>query len=87
MPFAPALGAIKHVNALSQGPEGGAGLPYPFLGMGRNSNSFFSTLLHVMEFDEPAFARPARLVPGAGDLLLPKDVLVSLRSNPQRRTA
>ena len=85
--LAPALDAIKRINALSEGPEGGAGLPYPFLGMGRNSNSFFSTLLHVMEFDEPQFANPARLVPGAGDLLLPKDVLASLRRKPERRSA
>lgn len=85
---APALQAIKRINALSQGPEGGAGLPYPFLGMGRNSNSFFSTLLHVMEFDEPAFARPARLVPGAGNLLLPKDVLAAIRESlPGRERA
>ncbi|HEV7693965.1 MAG TPA: hypothetical protein VGO52_24235 [Hyphomonadaceae bacterium] len=85
--LAPALQAIKHVNSLSPGPEGGAGLPYPFLGMGRNSNSFFSTLLHVMEFDEPAFARPARLVPGAGNLLLPSDILASLRRRSERRSA
>jgi hypothetical protein len=84
---APALEAINRVNALSEGPQGGAGLPYPFLGMGRNSNSFFSTLLHVMEFDEPAFARPARFVPGAGNLLLPKDILASLRRQQERRTA
>jgi hypothetical protein len=86
--IAPALDAIRRVNALSEGPEGGAGLPYPFLGMGRNSNSFFSTLLHVMEFDEPAFANPARLVPGAGELLLSKDVLASLRDSAlERRSA
>jgi hypothetical protein len=79
--IAPALDAIRRVNALSEGPEGGAGLPYPFLGMGRNSNSFFSTLLHVMGFDEPAFRNPARLVPGAGELLLPKDTLASIRQS------
>ena len=56
---------MRRINALSEGPEGGSGLPYPFLGFGRNSNSFFSTLLHAMEFDEPRFARPARIVPGA----------------------
>jgi hypothetical protein len=86
--IAPALDAIKRINALSHGPEGGAGLPYPFLGMGPNSNSFFSTLLHVMGFEEPVFARPARLAPGAGGLLLPKDVLASIRgSNTERRSA
>ena len=85
--IAPALDAMKRVNALSEGPEGGAGLPYPFLGMGPNSNSFFSTLLHVMGFDEPTFARPARIVPGAGGLLLHKDVLASQRGSPERRRA
>ena len=42
--IAPALEAIRRINALSDGPEGGAGLPYPFMGFGRNSNSFFRTL-------------------------------------------
>jgi hypothetical protein len=75
--LAPALEAMRRINALSAGPEGGAGLPYPFLGFGRNSNSFFATLLHVMGFDVPVFARPARIVPGAGKLLLEKDVLAT----------
>jgi hypothetical protein len=77
--LAPALDAMRRINALSPGPEGGAGLPYPFLGFGPNSNSFFSTLLHAMDFDEPSFARPARVVPGARGLLLPQDVLASIR--------
>lgn len=75
--LAPALEAMRRINALSAGPEGGAGLPYPFLGFGRNSNSFFATLLHVMGFAVPVFARPARIVPGAGKLLLEKDVLAT----------
>jgi hypothetical protein len=79
--LAPALEALSRINALSQGPEGGAGLPYPFLGFGRNSNSFFSTMLHVMGFAEPAFARMARIVPGAGKLLLPRDMVESLRAS------
>ncbi len=77
--LAPALEAMRRINALSDGPEGGAGLPYPFLGFGRNSNSFFATMLHVMGFDVPTFAEPARIVPGAGRLLLGKDVLATLR--------
>ena len=77
--LAPGLDALKRINALSEGPEGGAGLPYPFLGFGRNSNSFFSTLLHTMEFDEPEFPRPARVIPGAGGLLLPRPVLDEIR--------
>jgi hypothetical protein len=75
----PALEAMRRINALSDGPEGGAGLPYPFLGFGRNSNSFFATMLHVMGFDAPVFAQQARIVPGAGKLLLAKDVLAGLR--------
>jgi hypothetical protein len=77
--LAPGLETMRRINALSEGPEGGSGLPYPFLGFGPNSNSFFSTLLHVMEFEEPRFARPARVVPGAGGLLLPKRVLDEIR--------
>jgi hypothetical protein len=78
--LAPALAALTRINALSKGPEGGAGLPYPFMGFGRNSNSFFSTLLRVMDMAEPAFARPAVIVPGARRLLLPDDVVAALRS-------
>lgn len=77
--LAPALDALKRINALSEGPEGGSGLPYPFLGFGRNSNSFFSTLLDAMEFGEPDFALPARVVPGARGLLLPRSVLEEIR--------
>lgn len=77
--LAPGLDALSRINALSDGPEGGAGLPYPFLGFGRNSNSFFSTLLHAMEFDEPNFMQPARVVPGARGLLLPQTVLNEIR--------
>lgn len=73
--LAPALVALKRINALSEGPEGGAGLPYPFLGFGRNSNSFFSTMLRAMRFEEPVFANAAWLVPGRRGLLLPRTVL------------
>jgi hypothetical protein len=77
--LAPGLETMTRINALSEGPEGGAGLPYPFLGFGPNSNSFFFTLLHAMELDEPAFARPARVVPGARALLLPTPALAEIR--------
>ncbi len=80
--LAPALEAIRRINALSEGPEGGAGLPYPFMGFGRNSNAFFSTMLRVMGFEEPAFANPAFLVPGARGHLLPPDVVSALRTAP-----
>jgi hypothetical protein len=79
--LAPALAALKRINALSNGPEGGAGLRYPFLGFGRNSNSFFSTMLHAMGFDEPAFANSAFIVPGARGLLLRRDVLAEIRQS------
>jgi len=82
--LAPALDAMRRINALSEGPEGGAGLRYPFLGFGRNSNSFFSTMLHVMGFEEQAFARSAYIVPGARGLLLGRDVLAEIR---QARTS
>jgi hypothetical protein len=83
--LSPALEAMKRINALSAGPEGGAGLPYPFLGFGRNSNSFFSTLLTAMDFVEPAFARPAILAPGAGGLLLPRAMLDEIRASHARK--
>ena len=79
--LAPALEALRRINALSPGPEGGAGLPYPFLGFGPNSNSFFSTLLAVMDFAEPAFARPTLLAPGAGAMLLPRSGLDAIRAH------
>ncbi len=69
--LAPALEALRRINGLSKGPDGGAGLPYPFMGFGRNSNSFFATMLHAMGFDHPTFANAAWLVPGARGLLLP----------------
>lgn len=77
--LAPALEAMRRINALHDGPEGGSGLPYPFLGFGPNSNSFFATMLHVMEFDAPSFVRPARIVPGAHGLLLRPAVLKEIR--------
>lgn len=77
--LAPALAALKRINALSNGPEGGAGLPYPFMGFGRNSNSFFSTMLKAMSFEEPVFANAAWIVPGARGLLLGEDVLADVR--------
>jgi hypothetical protein len=77
--LAPALEALRRINSLSAGPEGGAGLAYPFLGFGPNSNSFFSTMLNAMAFEEPQFARPARIAPGAGRLLLPASTLDEIR--------
>ena len=78
--LAPGLEAVRRINALSPGPEGGAGLPYPFMGLGANSNSFFHTVLAAMGFDPPSFARPAWLTPGEGRLLLPADALRDIRA-------
>ncbi|HVY87609.1 MAG TPA: hypothetical protein VG942_01980 [Hyphomonadaceae bacterium] len=77
--LAPALAALHAINSLTEGPEGGSGLPYPFLGFGPNSNSFFSTLLRAMQLEEPRFSRPARLAPGAGKLLLSHQALDNIR--------
>jgi hypothetical protein len=76
--LAPALEAMRRVNALTPGPEGGAGLPYPWMGFGRNSNSFFSTMVAAMGFSEPRFARPAAFNPGQGRLLLPAAEIAAL---------
>lgn len=76
----PALEALRRINGLSKGPEGGAGLPYPFMGFGRNSNSFFTTMIHAMGFVEPTFAAAAIVVPGARRLLLPAELLDSIRT-------
>lgn len=79
--LAPALEALRRINALNQGPDGGAGLPYPFLGFGPNSNSVFSTLLSVMGFNAPVFARPAFLAPGADAFVLPHAEIAAIRAD------
>lgn len=81
--LAPALEALRRINRLSKGPDGGAGLPYPFMGFGRNSNSFFTTMLHAMGFVEPTFAASAIIAPGARRLLLSADLLDSIRTGRQ----
>jgi hypothetical protein len=78
--LAPALEALRRINRLSKGPDGGAGLAYPFMGFGRNSNSFFATMIHAMGFTEPRFAASAIVVPGARSLLLPADQLDLIRT-------
>lgn len=77
--LAPALAAIARINAMSVGPEGGGGLPYPRFGLGANSNSVFSTLLAAMGLDEPEFRAGARFVPGVGTLLLSSADLAACR--------
>lgn len=77
--LAPALEALRRINALSKGAEGGAGLPYPFMGFGRNSNSFFATIVHAMGFTVPSFSASAIIVPGARSLLLPAHQLDAIR--------
>ena len=43
-----------------------------------------STMLAAMGLDEPRFARPARLNPGAGSLLLSDALLAELRQSAAR---
>ena len=45
-------------------------LPYPFFGLGKNSNSVASTLLNQMGLDDPDLGNA--LTPGEGSLLLPE---------------
>lgn len=75
----PAIRALTRINALSDGAEGGGGLPYPFLGLGPNSNSFFTTLVAAMGLPQPRFPRPARFAPGCGRSLLPDREISNLR--------
>ncbi len=70
--------AIRSINALNSGPEGGSGVPYPFIGLGRNSNSVFSTLLKVIGLEEPTFANPAKFTPGVGKVLLSEASLAAI---------
>jgi hypothetical protein len=74
-----ALDALKRINLLSEGPDGGGGLPYPFLGLGPNSNSVFATCICAMNLAQPAFPRPARFAPGCGRSLLPEQEILAIR--------
>lgn len=69
---------IAWVNARSPGPEGGGGAPYPLLGLGRNSNSFFTSLLRALGEPQPVFRGPQAWAPGAGASLAPEAVLIAL---------
>jgi hypothetical protein len=68
--LAPALAALAAINALSPGPDGGAGLPYPFLGLGPNSNSVFRTLIAALGHDAVLFPDRSVFRPGAQTMLL-----------------
>lgn len=83
--LAPALEALRRINATTKGPDGGAGMPYPFMGFGPNSNSFFATMIHAMGFTHPSFAASAIIVPGARRLLLTAQMLDAIRTgrNPE----
>jgi len=69
--LAPALRMLAAINALSPGPEGGGGLPYPFMGLGRNSNSVFRTLTAAFGLGPVEFPDRTVFRPGARDLLIP----------------
>lgn len=45
-------------------------LHYPFMGLGRNSNSVASTLIKAMGLEEPKNTGPALIMPGKGVILL-----------------
>lgn len=75
----PALKAIEQINRLSAGPDGGGGIPYPFLGLGRNSNSVFTTLVEAMGLEPPVPGQTAPLAPGWGRRVLSREEICRLR--------
>ncbi|WP_051229126.1 hypothetical protein [Paludibacterium yongneupense] len=54
-------------------------LPYPLLGLGKNSNSVASTLIRAMALDEPDLPGNARFTPGRGRLLLDQETLAGIQ--------
>lgn len=82
--ISPALSALERINEMSAGADGGGGLPYPFLGLGPNSNSVFTTFVTAMGFEEPAFPRPARFAPGCGVCLLSEHEIFRIRDRREQ---
>lgn len=82
--ISPALAVLKRINEMSDGADGSGGLRYPFLGIGPNSNSVFTTFLKAMDLDEPVFPRPARFVPGAGQSLLSEHEIFRIRDRREQ---
>lgn len=54
---------------------------YPFLGLGKNSNSVASTLLSCIGGKETPLPKGAWIMPGVGNLLLPQPVIDGIRVN------
>ena len=52
-------------------------IPYPLLGMGKNSNSVASTLLNGMGLKDPDLGKA--ITPGEGSLLIPEEELKQIR--------
>jgi hypothetical protein len=59
-------------------------LPYPFLGIGPNSNSVASTLIRVMGLQEPEdLLGGASIMPGVGGMLLDDGTIAAIQSQFQ----
>jgi hypothetical protein len=54
-------------------------LPYPFLGLGANSNSVASTMDACMGVPEPFIPNSAPITPGVGTLLLPTSTITGIQ--------
>ncbi len=65
-----ALDAANAINELD--------LHYPFLGLGKNSNSVASTLIAAMKLTEPEIPGAAPILPGKGVMLLSETVLAEI---------
>lgn len=68
-----AIDAGEEINKLN--------LPYPFMGLGDNSNAVASTLIAAMGINETAVPGSAAIMPGRGSILLPKELLDQIRDN------
>ena len=55
-------------------------LPYPFMGLGANSNSVASTIIAAMGLPETTIPGSAPITPGVGTLLLPTATLQAIQS-------
>lgn len=54
-------------------------LPYPFLGLGKNSNSVASTLIRVMVLVEEDIPGAARFTPGRGEWVLDDETIARIQ--------
>ncbi|MFP3270915.1 MAG: hypothetical protein RXR52_08465 [Paraburkholderia sp.] len=66
-----AVAAANEINQLN--------LPYPFMGLGSNSNSVASTLINAMGLSEPSMPGGASILPGAGTILLSQAVIQNIQ--------